>query len=908
MTPTNTDNPRPPELLAPAGDARCMQAAIVSGADAVYFGLEDFNARRRAANFTLDELGQTMALLHDHNVRGYVAMNTLVFPQELAAAAEFVRGIAAAGVDAVIVQDVGLARLIHETAPALPLHASTQMTLASPRAIAWAARCGIRRVILPRELSIEQIADIAASSSVELEVFVHGALCISYSGQCHASAVLGQRGGADARSANRGLCAQPCRLPWQVLVDGKAMDMAGRPHVLSPRDLRAYDLIPQLLAAGVQVFKIEGRLKDANYVAAVTALYRKALDAALGGRAFTPDQADIRAQEQSFSRGFTHGYLKGRNLAALVEGRSPKKQGRRCGTVIGDNNGRVRVRVDRGEHLAAGDGVAFDSPGTAEDSQQGGRIYAVRLIDREKAVVELTFGRGSVDARRVRSGWVVWKTDDPAMEKEIARSFASLAPARRRRLWLEASATPGQPLTIRLHDGAGHEALVAGTVPLEAAVRHPLTVEVLQAQFSRLGNTPYELAGVELRCGGQCVPQADVMAPVSELNRIRREAVAILQAAQQKQWPIENPNALQTLRGRAKICGVGHAEQQEHGRDAHATQQEHGRDAHATQQEHGRDAHATQQEHGRDAHATQQEHGRDAHATQQEHGRDAHATQQGVPAVLARTVGQVQAVGQWVASRKIPPQCLTLYLEAAGEEILSQMISAAGEAGIAPALVTPQIVTQEDEHLVRAMLLHEPAAVLVRSAGALSLLQELAPQVPLIADFSLNAANELSAGWLLDSGFARVTASLDLDLPQIEAMAAGLPGQVLEVCLYSHRAMFHSQYCLWSGRVEPRAGSGACRRACRGHSLALAPTTGGLAAGGLNIPGRAMPVLRDATCRSTIYAPRASFHRDWPGALIRAGVAVLRAEFLDEDAPEVTRTLEALWGASKAAMMNGRGG
>ncbi|MCE5327159.1 MAG: U32 family peptidase [Planctomycetaceae bacterium] len=873
--PHHSDTPaahRPAELLSPAGDPQSMQAAIVSGADAVYFGLEDFNARRRAANFSVDNLAETMTLLHDHNVRGYVAMNTLIFPEELPVADGFVRAIADAGADAVIVQDIGLARLIHEMAPQLPLHASTQMTLPSARAIAWAAQCGISRVILPRELSIEQIAAIATAGGVELEVFVHGAMCISYSGQCHASAALGTGSGADARSANRGLCAQPCRLPWRLLVDGKAMDLAGRPHVLSPRDLRAYDLIPRLLAAGVKAFKIEGRLKDANYVAAVTALYRKALDAALAGRAFVADQADVRAQEQSFSRGFTHGYLKGHDPAALVEGRSPKKQGRRCGTVVGDNNGRVRVRVDRGEHLSAGDGVAFDSPGEAEASQQGGRIYAVRLIDREKALVELTFGRGSVDARRVRAGWTVWKTDDPAMEKEIARGFASLAPARRRPLWVEADAAPGRPLIIRLRDVAqpfqavgpadsqagkpvpshGHEAVVTGNAPLEAAVKYPLTIEVLQAQFSRLGNTPYELAGVELRRDSQSVRQVDVMVPVSELNRMRRDAVAILQAAQRQRWGIININALATLRGRAKLCAIDVSP------------------------------------------VPGQQHGRDGHATKNSHA--------GL-CVLARTAGQVLAVGQWAAMRKLTPEQVTLYLEAGDEDALSPMLAAAGEAGIRPALVTPQIVAQDDEHLVRAMIKHEPAAVLVRSAGALSLLRELAPQVPLVADSSLNAANELSAAWLLDSGSCRVTASLDLALPQIEAMAAALPPGALEVCVYSRHAMFHSQYCLWSGRIEPAA-PGKCRRTCRTHSLALAPATGGLAAGGLNIPGRAMPVVRDAACRSTVYAARASFHRDWAGSLMRCHAGALRAEFLDEDSPEIRRVLDALYSATKADRIN----
>ena len=317
-----------PELLAPAGDRESMDAAIANGADAVYFGLSKFNARMRAANFLPSELDETILYLHRHNVKGYVAFNTLIFPEELNDAAEYIRIIAESGADAVIVQDIGLAKLIHEMAPSLPIHASTQMTLSEPKAMEFAKTLGISRVILPRELSLEEIRLIKSKTSLELEVFVHGALCISYSGQCLASEIIG------GRSANRGQCAQPCRLPYELLMDGKLLKTGGKRYLLSPSDLAAYDLIPQLIEAGVSGFKIEGRMKSATYVAAATMLYRTAMDAIIEKQKFNPEFCKGAALQQSFSRGFTHGYLDGTNHQTLVTGDSPKARGLFAGNVI----------------------------------------------------------------------------------------------------------------------------------------------------------------------------------------------------------------------------------------------------------------------------------------------------------------------------------------------------------------------------------------------------------------------------------------------------------------------------------------------------------------------------------------------------------------------------------------------
>ncbi len=262
-----------PELLAPAGDWECAKAAVANGADAIYFGMPAFNARMRATNFTPEDLPKLMEFLHEHGVKGYVAFNVLIFTNELGAAEEELRLLQRAGVDAAIVQDLGLVSLAREVAPDLHIHASTQMTLTSPEGVAFACKLGVAQAVLARELSLRELAKFK-EQAWPLEVFVHGALCVAYSGQCLTSEALGQR------SANRGECAQACRLPYEMIVDGVKRDLGDKRYLLSPQDLAAVAEIPELVRLGIASFKIEGRLKTPEYVAAVTQVYRRAIDAA----------------------------------------------------------------------------------------------------------------------------------------------------------------------------------------------------------------------------------------------------------------------------------------------------------------------------------------------------------------------------------------------------------------------------------------------------------------------------------------------------------------------------------------------------------------------------------------------------------------------------------------------------
>jgi putative protease len=539
MTLTTTS---PTELLSPAGDWESLRAAVAGGADAVYFGLSNFNARHRATNFTLDELPQVIEFLHARNVRGYVTCNTLIFSEELPEIAQFIAAISAAGAEAVIVQDLGLVRLIRELAPDLPIHGSTQMTLTEPRGIEFVRRLGVQRAIVARELSIPDIVKIQAGTTLPLEVFVHGALCVAYSGQCLTSEALG------GRSANRGQCAQACRLPYELLVDGQPRDLADVAYLLSPQDLAAYDIVDKLVTAGVCSLKIEGRLKSAQYVAVTTQTYRSALDAALVGQPFELSKQGQLDLQQSFSRGFAHGFLDGNNHQVLVHGRFPKSRGVRVGTVVGAGHYGVVFELDPAHDpsvVKPGDGVVFDE-GHPDQDEQGGRIYNIRELNspNELRRLELSFAHGSVNGAAVMPGAIVWKTDDPEFRRRVERSYSDHHPVRRESVDFSVSGKVGEPLVLvaRLHDGL--TATQSWPGPLELARKHPTTADELRVQLDRLGETPLTLGNVTVE-----LPDA-VLVPRSVLNELRRAAVddLLTQRKHQITQRRHSPDALDRLR------------------------------------------------------------------------------------------------------------------------------------------------------------------------------------------------------------------------------------------------------------------------------------------------------------------------------------------------------------------------
>ena len=485
-----------PELLAPAGGWECLKAAVANGADAVFFGLPRFNARIRADNFTEGELPEVIAFCHRHGVKAYVTLNTLVFTSELEDATDYLRLLNRCGVDALIVQDLGLVRLAAALVPELPIHASTQMTLTSPQGVEIAMELGITRSVLARELSLRELKRFDPLR-MPLEVFVHGALCVAYSGQCLTSESLGQR------SANRGECAQACRMPYELVVDGVLRNLGDKRYLLSPQDLAAVNEIPDLIAAGVTSFKIEGRLKSPEYVAAVCQVYRKAIDAALAGQDADLSPGDHYQLEMAFSRGLYSGWMHGVNHQELVHARFGKKRGAFVGTLAAV--GPESVSFDSQVPLKPGDGIVFDT-GTDTDQEQGGRIYEIRG-DR------YYFRHGHLDMKRLKVGDRIWKTNDPDLDKRLRNSYAGrIEPRHRTPFDVTLSGQAGSTLVM-----TSGEISVESGLPLESARNAPLTEEKLRAQLEKTGDSGHELRHLTIDLTGE------VILPIGEINRMRRE-------------------------------------------------------------------------------------------------------------------------------------------------------------------------------------------------------------------------------------------------------------------------------------------------------------------------------------------------------------------------------------------------
>jgi U32 family peptidase len=543
--PPSSDSPEQrlqrPELLAPAGDWDCVKAAIENGADAVYFGLDRFNARMRAQNFTEADLPELMAYLHRRGLRGYITLNTLIFTGELGDIEQYLRTIIAAGVDAAIVQDVGLCRLIRSLSPDFPIHASTQMTITSAAGVQFAEALGAQLVVLARECSLTDIAKIRERSigpGLPLEVFVHGALCVAYSGQCLTSEALG------GRSANRGECAQACRMPYDLVVNGEVWELGDRRYLLSPQDLSGLVVLPELVRSGLASLKIEGRLKAPDYVASVTKVYRQAIDRILASDQpetieSSPTSSDEYQLEMAFSRGLYSGWFKGINNQELVHGEYAKKRGVYLGRVIGVQDSRdSTVAIELVETLSQsaqikpGDGVVFAGD-YAQSQEIGGRVYGVQHQGPPGRHVLLSFGRG-LELGRLQRGDRLYKTSDPDLDKQVRQTYTGDQPRVQRPIAIEAWGKLGDPLTLIARDEQGHIVQVESAMALAAAERQPLSADRLRDQLGRLGNTPYQLA--ELRN-----EVADgVILPISELNRLRRSIVEQLdrQRSAPKSWQL----------------------------------------------------------------------------------------------------------------------------------------------------------------------------------------------------------------------------------------------------------------------------------------------------------------------------------------------------------------------------------
>lgn len=524
------------ELLSPVGDFDCLKAAVQSGADCVYFGGELFNARASANNFNDDELKQAIEYAKIRNVKTNLTLNILIKNDEFVAAIELAKKAYEYGIDAIIVQDLGLAKKLIELFPDLPIHASTQMTVHNLDGVLEAEKLGFKRVVLSRELSIDEIKYICDNSNIEIEVFVHGALCMCYSGQCLLSSMIG------ARSGNRGKCAQPCRLPYELIrktvqsannaevtnnVTGGNNDAVtlDKGHLLSPKDLCSLDLLPTLVNLGITCFKIEGRLKNPEYVSTVTRIYRKYIDLALSNEPYIVDEKDRKDILQVFNRGgFSAGYLDGEPNTEFVSKAKPNNMGLFLGTVhnFNDNKGYITFKLE--DDISIGDSVSLEK-------EKGLYTISELMINNQNVptakkgdIVKIgrIKGRISVNDKifKISSKELSNLTDEYLKDEKI-----------KTKINCKITVHKNEPISMKIFtDNSAPElyksinfTMTSDLVPVDS-INSPITQERITDQINKLGGTPFEFDKIDVDLDDNLyVPS------ISKLNQLRRDCIAKLE-------------------------------------------------------------------------------------------------------------------------------------------------------------------------------------------------------------------------------------------------------------------------------------------------------------------------------------------------------------------------------------------
>lgn len=827
---------RRPEILAPAGSIESFAAALASGADAVYLGLsEGFNARARSTAFTLETLPELVRRAHSANVKLYLTLNTLVFENELEELEQILRRVIAAGVDALIVQDPATALIARRLSPSLRLHASTQMTISSSEGAQFAATLGMERVVLPRELSIEEIRRFTRETSLEAEVFVHGALCMAWSGQCLTSEAFSER------SANRGQCSQACRMPYEAIVDGERRDFGDLRYLLSPEDLAAHEMLPDLMNAGVHSLKIEGRYKGPAYVTTAVDSWRNWREAVLRGVTDADRsqlQRDTERTQLTFSRGGSVGFLRGDNHQTLVKATTPKHRGLDVGTVREVHPRHVVVSLSDEETtqrwLRPGVGLKFELVGRTgkehdPDNAPGGPLFGVRYLTtttRAERRAELRFGEPGPDLSRVRVGDWVRLTGDPELARDAERRIQTPVTGRIA-VNLRVGGRCGEllHLTASAHSiNRSLQAAIVSTARLDTAKSGTgLDEALLRDKVGALGGTPFHLAELDLE-----QLDAGLYLPVAELKQLRRQMVEVLE----KQLSTDPSNA---ARDGSEGAGSGEA-------TPHSV-------------------------------TLTSEH----HSTRPV--SDLTGPAELIP--LCRTEEQLEALISCGMGNGNEVELD--WMEMVG---LGRAVDRARAAGLRVTLATVRVQKPGEEAFDRRIEKLAPDAILVRHWGALMHFSRrgddsanTSPSLALHGDFSLNVTNSLTARHLLSLGLTSLTASHDLNKAQLLDLLSNTPRGRVAVTLHHHIATFHNSHCVYAHLLSKGADYRTCGRPCENHRLALR-----------DYAGNDHPVVVDVSCRNTVFHGAAQSAAPLVPQLLERGVRRFRVEFVWEDAFQVKQT------------------
>ncbi|MEO6098517.1 MAG: U32 family peptidase [Fibrobacteria bacterium] len=846
---------RRPEILSPVGDMEMCQAAVHNGADAIYVGFPGFNARGRTQDHSWESLEAMIAFCHKHGVKVFLALNVLIFEQELRTLlAELPRALRS-GADAFIVQDLGLARLIRRFSTTHAIHASTQMTVTNHESIALTADLGMARYVLGREVSAPEMALIRGSTDKELEVFVHGALCVSYSGQCLTSEGFG------GRSANRGQCAQSCRMEYDLLVDGEKRDLGARRYLVSPKDLCGLDDVPGLMEIGIDSFKIEGRLKTPQYVASTASAYRHAIETGA-----PPDQEAQDNLQITYSRGFFNGWLKGVDHQLLVDGRYGSHRGLEIGTVAGQRNGALRILTKH--PLQAGDGLLFVDFGGARQGSNperswGARVFSANPFNGRPIVPaasssvppsqrscaaspvtewEVSFAN-DFRIEDVPARAIAYLNDSPSLEKEIRRSFADKARWKTLPLHVRVEGTSGSPLRVTATDSIGRSGTGESNALLQPAksAGGALTRERAEKECAGLSGSGFSLAGFDfdipdgLFLSGKEVRKARQTA-VAALQTLRDSPsdVAIADPGEVAAW-MENQalDALQAM-GTVRISPITPDESA-----------------------------------GPEI----------AHAPS---GSDKPARLN----LLIREMSSLEALAG------LPLD--TVYLDFEHGKDYRTAVAAVRALGFRAGIATTRILKPAEHHNLKVIEALAPDAVLVRNLGALQYLS--GKGLLLQGDFSLNVSNSLTAAYLAGKGLASLCPSYDLNQWQlfdlIDAMASAHADAVgrLEITVHQYLPSFHMEHCVFAAFMSAGSSFRDCGKPCERHRVELRDHT-----------GAHHPLKADQECRNTMFNGKPQSAAMLVPSLLAKGIRRFRLEALYEDARTLRAKVEAYAGLVSGA-------
>lgn len=745
------------ELLLPVGTKDMALAAIHNGADAIFIGVPGFNARGRSHDFEIQELKEIIELCHLYQVKVNLAFNIVIFQEELPTVVSVLEKILPLKPDAFIVQDLGLVRLIRQMAPEQRIHASTQMTVTNFEAIQLLEDLDIKRFVVGRENSIDDIKKIREQTPRELETFVHGALCVSYSGQCFTSEGIG------GRSANRGQCAQSCRFSYEIYVDGERRDLGNKKYLVSPQDLCGLDDVPSLVESGVDCFKVEGRLKTPDYVATAARAYREALDQV--SQSLAPDPASLatakKAMATSYSRGFFSGWLHGVNHQKLVPAEFSSHRGHAIGTVIDVFRNTMTIAVSDPlayEQLVPGDGILW----AKNNLEQGGFIYGLDRLPKSRLRIE--FARDMVISSNF-DGALVYQNHDKDLKKQIAQSVDDKAKKKRLDVTVIVRMHEGEPLWASMSDG---EFTVEGQtqVVVAPAQNRGVSDENLMEEFASLTGSLFKLKNFKVERNNQNL----LFVPHKEFKNLRQQLVAAL--TEKRQTAVQNANLVSPQEIETVQAWIQSRQSPRLNTNVEA---------------------------GAAAQPTPR-----LHVLVREKGQ--------VEDLLeAAKSGRIDLTA-------IDTVTLDFEFGRHYEQSVQALRSHGVKVGLA---TTRILKPNEYRNLKVLAELKPDSILVRNLGALQYLQQEYPGAFELRGDFSLNVTNHLTADYLLSKGLASLCLSYDLNHQQVSAVLEQAPAEKLEVTVYQYMPSFHMEHCVFAAFLSQGSSYRDCGKPCEKHEVRL---------------------------------------------------------------------------------------